>query len=134
MPSMPLQLVFLISSTTAAVLLPPQYFNILARPLFTSFTNSVILSFSSWVRQRPHQLLQGCKGSLHHCQFELYQSLERLIIYRTIGLKRSNEGNTKAPKYILCHNLNKQNRWQKYTIISILQNKIALFLSRLYHF
>ena len=84
MPSMPLQSLFLISSTTAAVLLPPQY-------------------------------------------LELYQSLERLIIYRTIGLKRSNEGNTKAPKYILCHNLNKQNRWQKYTIISILQNKIAIF-------
>ena len=50
-PSIPLQSVDLISSTTARVLFPPQYFRIGTRPLFTVFIRSVILSFSSFVKQ-----------------------------------------------------------------------------------
>lgn len=50
-PSIPLQSVVLISSTTAAVLFPPQYFKIGTRPLTIRLMTAVSSSFSSRERQ-----------------------------------------------------------------------------------
>ena len=50
-PAIPVQSVVFISSTTAAVLLPPQYLRIGIRPFTISFMKTVISSFSAVLRQ-----------------------------------------------------------------------------------